>query len=223
MSAVSPPAKAKHLVKVGSPPPSPKRIDSPPQGTPSPVVHTLPMAFEPISPPTPAIHTAPQALTPASLSALAVAVHESPGDPLAPGTPPVGLSLDLPPLPRPLLSPRLFAVAGGVMGALLLVVGAASLWRRHPAEARDPVVAVSSVAPVTLDSRAATAIPTAATTTPDLPAAAPPVTADEPVAPASAEVPIPVRPFAAFAARQALDATSRNVLGCRRGKLWGVA
>jgi hypothetical protein len=185
------------------------------------------MAFEPIPAPEVASDTT-AARAPASVSALSIAVNESPPEPLAPATPPAGVSLDRPPLPRTLLSGPHLAVVGAVAGTLVLAAGAVSLWPRHPAWAKGPVFAATTAVALVAADTAGTAAALPAVTPVDTPASAPTAAAlsppaSEPAASASAEAATPTGPFAAFAARRALDATSRNVLGCRRGKLWGVA
>jgi hypothetical protein len=242
MSAAPAPPKSKRLVKVGPTPPLPKRIDSPPGtlsrpgavmgmgggslaadgplSSPAPSVQTLPMSFEPLALPAAAGETG-AAPAPASVSALAIAVSPSPVEPLLPVTPPVGPWLDSPPLPRTLPSRRFLAVVGAVAAASLLVAVTGALWRRHPAPAQGRVSAGTLVVPAISEPPIAAA---AASITPDTPAPPPPSPpAGEPAASASAEVPTPASPFAPYAARRALDAISRNVLGCRRGKTWGVA
>jgi serine/threonine protein kinase len=94
---------------------------------------------------------------------------------------------------------RLLMVGGSLAGAVLLVTLVASLWRHCGTPIPPPTAAASSAAPVAV-----------------------PPPEPEP-APQPTPAPAPTRPFNAYAARRALDATSGNVLSCRRDKKWGVA
>jgi serine/threonine protein kinase len=93
---------------------------------------------------------------------------------------------------------RLLIGAASLVGAVLLVALVASVWR---------------------SCGAARPLPTARVTT--APPPPPPAPNPEPAQPAPA--PAPSRPFNAYAARRALDGTSRSILSCRRDKKWGVA
>jgi serine/threonine protein kinase len=90
--------------------------------------------------------------------------------------------------------------AGSLVGTFLLVLLVASVWRTC-AGPKPVLTAQASTAPA-----------------PPPPAPAPNPEPEEP-----APAPEPSRPFNAYAARRALDGTSRSILSCRRDRKWGVA
>jgi hypothetical protein len=90
--------------------------------------------------------------------------------------------------------------AGSLAGTFLLVLLVASVWRTC-AGPKPVLTAQASTAPA-----------------PPPPAPAPNPEPEEP-----APAPEPSRPFNAYAARRALDGTSRSILSCRRDRKWGVA
>jgi hypothetical protein len=93
---------------------------------------------------------------------------------------------------------KLFVSVGWLAGAVLLVALVAAVWRHCGGQSQVRTAAASA--------------------TP-----APPPPAPDPEPPQPTPSPAPSKPFSVYAARRALDGTSRNVLSCRRDKKWGVA
>ena len=92
---------------------------------------------------------------------------------------------------------RVLIAIGVAVSAILLVVLVASHGWHHAAPSPAPIATVAA------------------------PALPPPPPEVEPPQPTPA--PAPTKPFNAYAARRALDGTSRDILSCRRDKKWGVA
>jgi hypothetical protein len=162
----------------------------------TPSVETKPMSFEPL-------RSLPSAVEGQARAPEATfAPSASPSEPFALPHPSAGSDFDPTPLPQRRPTARLLVVLAAVLGAGLLIALMVSLRRHPPSEEQRLVPTATS---------AATAAP------------APPPPVLEPVAPEPATTPAPTKPFNLFAAKRALEATSRSVLACRKEKRWGVA
>jgi serine/threonine protein kinase len=213
-----------------------------------PSMETIPMGFDvqPPSGPTyvvnvPVIAAIEQQSEQAAVHAVTTPL---PPQPTAPVLPPVIVDVDSPPPPRaaasppfpirPLPSPTfpilekpaprrrstailaslLAAAVGGSLGVGVVVV----LKRQALTHVR---VGPSLTTP---SSASVSALPPPGTTAPPLPPA--PTSSSEPghdPAPPSAPAAAPLAHFPAAAAKQALEAASRDLARCRLGKVWGIA
>ena len=168
----------------------------------------------------------PQAATPA-LPPVIVTL-DSPLPLPAPPPPPVPMAPPPPPLPprmpqsptfpiieqpaRPrrsgaLLASLLAAVVGASLGVVLVVA-----LMRHPPKHASP-------GPPMASSLASALPPAPASAT----AAAPASASASSSAPETAVAPPPTAHFPAGAAKQSLDAAAKEIVQCRRGKVWGIA
>jgi hypothetical protein len=116
----------------------------------------------------------------------------------------------------------LLSIVAGVIGTSLGVGGVALLKTRWTAEASIPAATATATAK-TMASATSTSTATASATTPSVTGSATASPTGSAAASVTANNPPPTTHFSALAARQALDAAGREVVHCRRGRVWGVS
>jgi serine/threonine-protein kinase len=248
--APSKPASTGGMALPSSPPSSPQVVGAVPSKrlfVPAvPSMETIPMGFQPGTPqgptyvplPVPAVETKhgdsdlppvhvvatpppPQAATPA-LPPVIVTLDSPlprPAPPPPPPPPPVPMAQPLPPrvpqsptfpiieqLPRPHRSNALVAsIVAGVIGASLGVILVMAVMR-HPSTRAPGTPATASALASALPPASASASASASSSASEAAVALP-----------------PTAHFPAGAAKQALDAAAKEIVQCKRGKVWGIA
>jgi hypothetical protein len=132
-----------------------------------------------------------------------------------PAPPPPELPPPIPPAPTfpiidaPVREPRsrklLLSIVAGIIGTSLGVGGVTLVKKRWTAQASIPAATTTATVTASATATATTSATASAS------------------ASATASGPPPTAHFPAFAARQALDAAGREIVHCRRGKVWGIS